>query len=100
MEVEDSAFDKQLNLYFLPDQKDQKHLVGPAGRYHWIAKITTCNNLERSNSFKSELKMSLLLAQPSFSVVVIVVEAAVEAADVVEEVAGQVLEVVFFTVVA
>lgn len=44
--------------------------------------------------------MSVLLAQPSFSVVVIVVEAAVEAADVVEEVAGQVLEVVFFTVVA
>ena len=43
--------------------------------------------------------MSVLLAQPSFSVVVIVVEAAVEA-DVVEEVAGQVLEVVFFTVVA
>lgn len=89
MEVADSVFDKLLNLYFLPDEKYQRHPVGPAGRTHWIAKIATDNNLERSNSLKKTLNECVLLAQPSFSVVVIVVEAAVEV--------GQVLEVVFFT---
>ena len=91
MEVADSVFDKLLNLYFLPDEKYQRHPVGPAGRTHWIAKIATDNNhLERSNSFlKKALNECVLLDKPSFSVVVIVVEAAVEV--------GQVLEVVFFT---
>ena len=90
MEVADSVFDKLLNLYFLPDEKYQRHPVGPAWRTHWIAKIATDNNhLERSNSFKKTLNECVLLAKPSFSVVVIVVEAAVEV--------GQVLEVVFFT---